>query len=66
MDPQTVPHRQRRRQVEHDLAGSCTAVAARHGANPADSPWSRPHRPTVSVSSTPPAWPTAAESVEST
>ncbi len=41
------------------LPGSCTAPGRRHRASPVLNPTSRPAARIVSVSSTPPAWPTA-------
>jgi len=48
------------------LPGSWTAVGLRHRANTVLTAVSRPATRTVSVSSTPPAWPTAATRLVST
>jgi hypothetical protein len=64
---QAVPaQREGERQIQHDLARSCTANGLRHGDNAAASPAPRPLAATVSVSSTPPACPTAATGAVST
>src|SRR5512135_2680676 len=63
---QSPPNASDRARSSTTLPGSWIASGLRHGANAADNPVSSPAAATVTVSSTPPACPTAPERLVST